>query len=81
MEARGRGRVFVAKDTFPFGQLVCISKEKVRVAKSAEQNFCTDKFRFAKVFKRRPEVVFEIADFFGTRIDGQFYREERPPYE
>jgi len=48
MEARRR-RVRVAKVKFRVGQYVRISKEKMKFAKGAEQNFSTEIFRIAKV--------------------------------
>ena len=50
MEARRRGVRF-AKAKFRLGQYVRISKEKMKFAKSAEQNFSTEIFRFAKVIE------------------------------
>ena len=61
------------------GQHVRISKEKMRFAKAAEQNFRTEIFRVAKVVGRRPRVVCELKDLNGTPIDGQFCREELTP--
>jgi hypothetical protein len=55
---------------------VRISKEKMRFAKVAEQNFSTERFEVAKVIKRSPRVVYELKDLNGTSIDGQFHREE-----
>jgi len=78
MEARKR-RVGDAKATFHVGQLVRISKEKMRFAKAAEQNFSTEIFRLAKVIERRPGAVYELEDLNRTPIDGQFYREELIP--
>jgi len=58
-----------------------MSKEKIRFAKAAEQNFFTVIFRVSKIIDRRPRVVYELEDLNGTPIDGQFYREELTPYE
>jgi len=33
-------------------------------------------YKFAKVIKRRPLVVYELEDLNGTPIDGLFYRED-----
>ena len=74
------GRVRVAKAaTFRVGQNVRISKEKMRLVKTAEQNFRTEIFRGAKVIDRRPRAVYELEYLNGTPIDGQFYREELIP--
>jgi len=75
MEARRRG-VRVAKARFRVGQHVRISKEKMKFAKSAEQNFSTEIFRIAKVIERRPRPLYELEDLNGTPIEGQFYQEE-----
>jgi len=53
METRRRG-IRVPKAEFRVGQYVRISREKMRFAKSAEQNFSTEIFRIAKVIDRRP---------------------------
>jgi len=75
MEARRRG-VRVAKAEFRVGQHVRISREKMKFAKSAEQNFSTEIFRIAKVIERRPRTLYELEDLNGTPIEGQFYQEE-----
>jgi len=61
------------------GQNVRMSKEKMRFDKAAEQTFSTDIFTVAKIIERRPRVLYEIEDFNGTPIDGQFYREDLTP--
>jgi len=63
------------------GQHVRISKEKMRFANAAEQNFSTEIFKVAKVICRRPLAVYELEDLNGTPNDGQFHREELTPYE
>jgi len=70
MEARRR-RVRFAKAKFPVWQHVRISKNKIRFAKAAEQNFSTEIFRVAKVIERRPRAVYEPCDLNHTHIDGQ----------
>jgi len=76
MEAARSGCVRVAKAAaFRVGQHVRFSKEKIRFAKAAEQNFSTEIFRVTKVTDRRPRVVYELEDLNGEPIDGQFYRE------
>ena len=75
MEARRRG-VRVAKAQFRVGQHVRISREKVKFAKSAEENFSTEIFRIVKVIERRPRPLYELEDLNGTHIEGQFYQEE-----
>jgi len=75
MEAGRRG-VRVTKATFRVRQHVRISKEKMKFAKSVEQNFSTKIFRIAKAIERRPRPLYELEDFNGTLIEGQFYQEE-----
>jgi len=67
------------KAMFRVGQHVRISKERMRFAKAAEQNFSTEIFGVAKVIERRPRAVYELEDLNGTPIEGQFYREELTP--
>jgi len=75
MEARSR-RIRVAKAEFRVGQHVRISREKMKFAKSAEQNFSTEIFRIAEVIERRPQPLYELEDLNGTPIERQFYQEE-----
>jgi len=63
------------KTEFSVGQHVRISKEKMKFAKSAEQNFSTEIFRIAKVIERRPRSLYEFEHLNGTPIEGQFYQE------
>jgi len=64
MKVARSGRFRVAKTAaFRVGQHVRISKEKMRFAKCAEQNFSTEIFRVTKVTDRRPKVVFETRGF------------------
>jgi acetyl-CoA carboxylase carboxyltransferase component len=62
------------------GQLVRISKEKVKFTKSAEQNYTTEVFRIIKVIPRNPRPVYELEDLNNKVIDDQFYH-SRPPYK
>ena len=50
------------KAKYSVGQHVCISKEKAKFAKSAEQNFSTEFFRIAIVIPRNPRPVYELED-------------------
>jgi len=79
MEARREGRVPVAKATFRVGKHVRISKEKMRYANAAEQNFSTEIFRVWKVTERRPRPLYNLEDLNGTLLHGQFDREELTP--
>ena len=51
MEGRKQRRVRVAKAKFRARQHVRISKEKMKFAKGAEQNFSTEIFRISKIDK------------------------------
>jgi len=75
-EKRRSIRVYRAR--FHVGQHVRISKEKMKFAKGAEQNFSTEIFR-VKVIQRRPRPFYELEDLNLTPIDGQFYQKELTP--
>jgi len=72
-------RVRPSKARYVAGQLVRISKAKVRFAKSVEQNYTTEIFRIVKFIPRTPRPVYELEDLNKTLIDGQFYHEELSP--
>jgi len=55
---------------------VRISKNNIKFAKSAEQNFSTEIFLIAKVIDWRSRPLYELEDLIGTPIEGQFYQEE-----
>jgi len=55
MEAARKRSVSVANATFRVGRHVRITKEKMRSAKFAEQNFSTEIFRVAKVIEKGRE--------------------------
>jgi len=74
-----KSSVRVVRAKFREGQHVRISKEKMKFAKVAEQNFSTEIFRIAKVIERSPRPVYELKDLNDTPIDGQFYQEELTP--
>jgi len=61
------------------GAAVRISKDYMRFAKAAEQNFSTEIFMVTKVIDRHPRVVYEHEVLNGIPIDAQFYREELTP--
>jgi hypothetical protein len=67
------------KPKYNLGQHVRISKEKMRFAKGAEQNYSTEFFQILKFIKRRPRSLYELHDVNDTPIDGQFYQEELLP--
>ena len=73
MQDARRGRVRVAKAaTFRVGQHVRISREKMRFAKAAEQNFSTDIFKVAKVIDRRPRAFYELEDLMAHQLTASF---------
>jgi len=55
-------RVRTKKANYNVGQHVRISNEKMKFAKSAEQNFSTEVFRIIKVIHRTPRPVYELGD-------------------
>jgi hypothetical protein len=55
-------RTRVVKPKYSVLQNVRISKEKMRFAKGAEQNYSTKLFRVAKAIKRLPRPVYELED-------------------
>jgi len=74
-----RRRIRVAKVKFSVGQHVRISKEKMMFAKSGEQTYSPEIFRFTKVIERRLRPVYELEELNKTPIEGQFYGEELTP--
>ena len=66
--------VRIAKAKFRVRHHVRNSKEKMKFAKAAEQNFINQIFRIVKVIDRRPRAVYELEDRNGTPIYVQFYR-------
>jgi len=57
---------------FKLGDLVCITKEKVKFAKGYEQTFSTVIFRVATC----SNFFFEMTDLKDRSIEGQFYNYE-----
>ena len=74
-----RYSVRVATAKFRVGRHVFISKEKMKFAKAAEDNFSTEIFRIVKVIHRGPRAVYDLEDINSTPIAGQFYQEELTP--
>jgi hypothetical protein len=72
-------RVRSVKAKYRVGQLVRINKEKVKFAKSAEQNYTTEIFRIIKVIRTFPRAFYELEDLNKKEIDGQLYIEELSP--
>ena len=73
------GKIPIARLKFRVGQHVRISKEKMKFAKGAEQNYSTEVFRIIKVIRRTPRPVYELEDLNRKIIEGQFYNEELTP--
>ena len=61
---------------YKVGDLVRITKEKVKFAKGYEQNFSTEIFQVVKVIRRVPQPVYEMSDLQSRPIEGQFYNYE-----
>ena len=78
-KAKEKRHIHRVSAKFHIGQHVRISREKMRFAKGAEQNYSTEIFRIAKVIERSPRPVYELEDLNKTLIDGQFYQEELTP--
>jgi len=61
---------------FNVGDVVRIAKEKVIFTKGYEETFSTEIFSVVKVILRMPQPVYELSDFYGQPIKGQFYNYE-----
>jgi len=61
---------------FKVGDLVRITKERVKFAKGYEQTFSTEIFRVVKVIRRVPQPVYELSDLQDLPTEGQFYNYE-----
>ena len=57
---------------FKVGDLVRITKEKVKFSTGYEQTFSTEIFRVVKVIRRVPQPVYELSDLQDRPIEGQF---------
>jgi hypothetical protein len=71
-----RAKISQGRFKFKVGDLVRITKEKVKFAKGYEQTFSTEIFQFLKVIQRMPQPVYELSDLQGRPIEGQFYNYE-----
>ena len=72
-------RVRAVRAKYSVVQLVRISKEKAKSAKSAEQNYTTEIFRIIKVIHRSPRQVYEMEYLNKKIIYGQFSLKELTP--
>ena len=61
---------------FKVGDLVEITKEKVKFANGYEQTFSTEIFSDVKVIHVVPQRVYELSDLQGRPIERQFYNYE-----
>jgi hypothetical protein len=71
-----RSRIPEGRVKFKVGDLVRITKEKLKFAKGYEQNYSTEIFRVVKVINRKPQPVYELTDLNNRPIEGQFYNYE-----
>ena len=71
-----RAKIPHGRVKFKVGDLVRITKEKVKFAKGYEKNFSTEIFRIVKVIQRVPQPVYELSDLQARPIEGQFYNYE-----
>jgi len=61
---------------FKVGDLVRITKEKVKFAKGYGRLFSTEIFSVVKIIHREPQPVYELSGLHGRPIEGQFYNYE-----
>jgi len=58
------------------GDLVRITKVKVKFGKGYEQNFSTEIFQVVKAIQRIPQPVYELSDLQARPIEQMFYNYE-----
>jgi hypothetical protein len=58
---------------FKSGDLVRITKEKLKFDKGYEQTLSTEIFRAVKVNDRKPQPVYELSNLRDLPVDGEFY--------
>lgn len=71
-----RSKIPQGRVKFKVGDLVRITKEKLKFAKGYEKTFSTEIFQILKVIKRMPQPVYELSDMRARPIEGQFYNYE-----
>ena len=71
-----RARIPQGHVKFKVGDLLRITKEKLKFVKGDEQTFSRDIFRVVKVIQRMPQPVYELPDLQDRRIEVQFYNYE-----
>ena len=57
---------------FKAGDLVQITKEKLKFAKGYYQTFPSEIFMVVRVIQRMPQPVYELSDMQDRSIEGQF---------
>ena len=72
-------RVRSVRPKYGIWQLVRISKEKNKFAKSAEQNYSAETFRIVKVIHSNHRPVYELEVMNKQMIKDQFYHDELTP--
>jgi len=68
-----RAKIHQSRVKFKVGDLVIITKEKVRFAKGYEQTFSKEIFRVVKVIHRVPQPAYELSDLQDRHVEVQFY--------
>jgi len=68
-----RAKIPQSRVKFKVGDLVRITKEKVKFAKGYERTVSTEIFSVVKVIHRVPKPVYDLSDLHGRPIGGQFY--------
>jgi len=71
-----RAKIPQSRVKFKVGDLVRITKEKVKFVKGYEETFSTEIFGVVKVIHRVPQPVYELSDLQGRLTEGQFYNYE-----
>jgi hypothetical protein len=71
-----RAKIPQGRVKFKAGDLVRITKEKVKFAKGYEQTFSTEIFRVVKVIQRMPQPIYELSDLQRRLIEETFYNYE-----
>jgi len=71
-----RAKIPEGRTKFKVGDLVRITKEKVKFAKRYEQTFPAEIFRVVKDIQRVPQPVYELSYSQSRSIEGHFYNYE-----
>jgi hypothetical protein len=65
-----RSKITQVRVKFMVGDLVCITKEKLKCAKGYEQAFSTEIIRVVKVIQGMHKPVYELSDMQARRSEG-----------